>query len=281
MLCADDYAISEGVSRAMLALIDAGRLTAVSAMAAAPGWPEQAADLKARRGAAAIGLHFDLTLRPFAGKAPRFGLRDLVARALLRRLDVAALAAEFERQLDRFETALGAAPDHVDGHHHVHALPQVRDAVLGALSRRYGARPGALRPLVRAPEDAPLRIARRRAGRGKALTVAALCAGFGRRASAAGFATNLGFAGFSRFGGRAAFERELDAFVTAPGPRHLVMCHPGFSSAELTQLDPLSDARDGEYAALMERDDVARPMMRVARERDAPAGAFAAWSTPK
>jgi hypothetical protein len=247
-------------------------------MASMPAWPEHAVDLAGRRDRVAIGLHLDLTARPFAGMGRPYGLGELIVGSLARRLEGAAIAAEFERQFDLFEAALGVAPDHVDGHRHVHALPQVSDALLSVLRRRYGARAAALRPLVRAPHDAIGRILQRRAARGKALTVAALCAGFGRRVAAAGFATNLGFAGFSRFGDKRSFDGEFDEFVKAPGPRHLIMCHPGFASAALARLDPLNEGREAEYVSLMGRDDALRRMIRLERAPDRPEGAFAAWT---
>ncbi len=277
VLCADDYAITPGVSRAMLALVDARRLTAVSAMASAPDWPEWAGEIRARRGRVAIGLHLDLTLRPFEGRREPFALNALILASLRQRLDAGAIAAEFERQFDGFEAALGFPPDHVDGHHHVHALPQVRRALFDVLRRRYGARPPPARPLLRAPGDALRRILRRGGARGKALTVAALAAGFARGAAAAGFATNLGFSGFSSFGAGKAFEEEFQAFARPLGPRHLVMCHPGFADETLARLDPLGQRRDEEYAALMARDDLLAAMIRVDRPLDQAGGAFGSW----
>lgn len=278
LLCADDYAITDGVSKAMLDLVDAGRLSAVSAMASMPAWPEFAPELAKRRSHVAIGLHLDLTLRPFAGKERPFALRELIAASLRGRLDVPALAAEFERQFDIFEAALGVSPDHVDGHHHVHALPQIRRALLTVLNRRYSGLPGERRPLVRDPADSVARIMRRRSARGKALATAWVCAGFGARMTAAGFATNLGFSGFSRFQGGKQFNREFGEFLKAPGPRHLVMCHPGFADAGLAQLDPVTLCREDEYAALMENDAIAREILCIRRAENSAESAFAAWS---
>jgi chitin disaccharide deacetylase len=280
VLCADDFAIAEGVSRAVLNLVDARRLTAVSAMSSMPAWPELAAELFARRGVVAIGLHLDLTLCPFARKQRPFGLSELIVGSLGQRLDASAIGAEFERQFDLFETALGVAPDHVDGHHHVHALPQVRDALLMILRRRYGPLAAGLRPLIRVPGDAIGRILRRRSARGKALTVAALSAGFGRGVAAAAFATNFGFSGFSQFGAGKRYEDEFHEFLKALGPRHLIMCHPGLASDALARLDPLARSREEEYVSLMERDDLLREMIRIERSMDRPDGAFAAWSAP-
>lgn len=277
ILCADDYAITAGVSKAMLNLVDARRLTAVSAMASMPAWPELAPELARRRGRVAIGLHLDLTLRPFAGSEQPFEVRKLIVGSLRGQLDVASIAAEFERQFDLFEAALGASPDHVDGHHHVHALPQIRGALLSVLKRRYGGLSGERRPLVRDPADSLARIMRRRAARGKALGIAWVCAGLRARMTAAGFATNVGFSGFSRFRGRKPFDRELGEFLKATGPRHLVMCHPGFADAALARLDPVTACREDEYAALMENDEIARKILCIQRAENSAGCAYAAW----
>ena len=39
------------------------------------------------------------------------------------------LTAEITRQFEAFAAAFGRPPDFVDGHHHVHLFPQIRDAV--------------------------------------------------------------------------------------------------------------------------------------------------------
>ena len=248
-------------------------------MASAPGWPEMAGELRARRDRVAIGLHLDLTWRPFDGKRPPYEHRALVLGSLGRRLDVAAIAAEFERQFDQFEAALGAAPDHVDGHHHAHALPQARDALLAVLQRRYGAVGAELRPVVRAPGDAIDAILRRRCARDKALIVAALSAGFAARVAAAGFTTNLGFSGFSPLDGRRPFAEEFPEFLKALGPRHLVMCHPGLNDEPGGRVGHAA-RREEEYDTLMRRDDLLAAMTRIDRPTDLLCNAFAAWRTP-
>jgi chitin disaccharide deacetylase len=41
------------------------------------------------------------------------------------------------RQLDAFEQHWGHAPDHIDGHQHVHQFPVIRDVLLAECKRRY------------------------------------------------------------------------------------------------------------------------------------------------
>ena len=45
-LCADDYALSPGIDEAILALADAGRVTAFSCMTASKRWSQAAVALK-------------------------------------------------------------------------------------------------------------------------------------------------------------------------------------------------------------------------------------------
>ena len=61
-LCADDFAMTNGVSRAIVELADAGRISATSAMTTSAHWPAHATWLARVRGTIATGLHLNLTL---------------------------------------------------------------------------------------------------------------------------------------------------------------------------------------------------------------------------
>jgi len=276
VLCADDYAVSEGVSRAIIDLVDAGRLRAVSAMASTAGWREFAAEINPRRASIAIGLHLDLTFRPYGGRAAAKRIGALILTSLFGKLDVPAITAEFERQFDAFEAEIGFAPDHVDGHHHVHVLPQVRDALLAVLGRRYESRLLGQRPLVRDPTDSISRILDRGGSAKNALVLRMLGAGFRRNLVTGGFYANDGFAGFSSFRRKISFDKELDQFLTARGPRHLIMCHPGFPDA-LSASDPLCERRREEYMTLAARGDTAEWLFRVNRQGRHTSTAYAGW----
>lgn len=257
VLCADDYAITRPVSEGILALAEAGRLTATSVMTTRPHWPALAPALAAlavaRSGTFSVGLHLNLTLgAPLAGHELARGtdlppLRSLLGQALSQRLPEAALAREIDAQLDAFAREMGRAPDFIDGHQHVHVLPQVRRHLLAALHRRGLA--GSI--WVRDPSDGLAAILARPSAP-KALLVARLAAGFGRAARDAGFATNAGFAGFTAFDPRADMNGIFAAFLRRAGARPLVMCHPGLDGdAELARLDPAVASRPREQAFLM------------------------------
>lgn len=253
VLCADDYGISEGVSRGILRLAETGRISAASCMTNGPHWPEAGRALRASPAPIGVGLHLTLTWGAPLGPLPDVSLPDgrlpplghVLRAALLRRWSGAAaqarLRAEIARQLDAFADALGRPPDFVDGHQHVHVLPGIREALLQVLAGRNLAG----RIWLRDPSDGLGAILARRLSAGKAAFVASLAGGFRRDAARAGMATNAGFSGFSPFDGDPG--REMRSHLERLGPRPLVMCHPGLADPAP---DEIGDARGREYAYL-------------------------------
>ncbi|MDE2594398.1 MAG: ChbG/HpnK family deacetylase [Burkholderiales bacterium] len=163
VVCVDDFGLHAGVNQAVLDLLGQRRISAVSCLVDGETWARDAAALKVAAYAsepaggagqtgrqADIGLHLNLTecLDPVAQAAwPSQPLGALIQAAYWRRLDPAALRIEIARQWDRFVAVWGQAPDFVDGHQHVHQLPQVREALMAVLDSRLAA--GAARPWLR------------------------------------------------------------------------------------------------------------------------------------
>lgn len=249
ILCADDYGLSDGVSRGIAELAAMGRLSATGAMTNMPGWRRAAQDLAQLKGRIGIGLHLNLTtgapLGAMARLAPagRFPpLKELLAHAVRGRLKGAEIQDEIARQLDAFEDAHGEPPSFVDGHQHVHVLPGVRGALLRTLQERGYAG----RVWLRDPTDAAMSILRRPIGRSKALIVRGFAQGFSHDAHAAGFMTNRGFSGFAPFDLSVPAGRIFEAAFSHMGPSPLVMCHPGYVDEELRRLDPAVESRIAE-----------------------------------
>ena len=249
-LCADDYGIAPGVNSAIRDLVARGRLNATSAMVVAPSLtPSQAAalgGLNADSRRVAIGLHLTLTapFRPLTrGFAPRaegqfLPIQAMMRLAVLRRLDRAAIAAEARAQLAAFATLFGRPPDFVDGHQHVHVLPQVRDAVLVAVK---DAAPNAwMRQCGGVSTASPLSDP-------KAMVLNWFSRGFKRRARKAGVTVNPAFAGTYTFSPDADFAALFPRFLDRLPAESVVMCHPGIVDAELERLDPLTTLRQREY----------------------------------
>jgi chitin disaccharide deacetylase len=273
LLCADDYAISGGVSRAIVELAAAQRLSATSALVTTARWLGDAAALLPHRGHLSIGLHLNLTLGRPLGPMPRFApagafptLGRLATRTLLRAPDTSEIKAEIARQLGKFEEGLGFPPDHIDGHQHVHVLPGVRQVLLAVIAERYPRRP----PLVRVPTSLLRATFGPGPARSKAAAVALLGLGFAGTVRKAGLPANDTFAGFSRFDTSRPYARELRDALRQPGRRHIVMCHSGHPDAELARLDSIVARRGMEYEALMREPDLPQRIWHPSRESDGP-----------
>jgi predicted glycoside hydrolase/deacetylase ChbG (UPF0249 family) len=273
VLCADDYALTEGIARAVGELAAARRISATSAIVTTPHWPAMAQRLVVHRGRIAVGLHLNLTLGAPIAPMPRFAPKGVfpkrnavVARALSGLVSRREIRFEIERQLDIFETYFGFPPDHIDGHEHMHALPGIRRCLFDVVRRRY---PG-VKPLLRDPGDSWSAISARGRGRGKAMAVAALALGFGAAARRRGIPTNRGFSGFSAFDVNEPYAAELERVLREPGPCHIVMCHPGHPDAELAAVDPVVERRRMEYDALMRDASLIERLWRPSRSPDGP-----------
>lgn len=133
ILCADDYAQSQGIDDAIIQLIQEKKLSAASCMTLSPNWLKAAKRITpAIRKQAAIGLHLDFTHFGQAISHPK-----LIVLSYARLLNKKELTQHINHQLDLFEQALGTPPDYVDGHQHVHQLPQIRETLIEILSKRY------------------------------------------------------------------------------------------------------------------------------------------------
>ncbi len=250
-LCADDYGISPAVNAGIRELILRGRLNATSVMMAAPHLSADEVDalemLNSGQRRVAIGLHVTLTgpFKPMsAGFEPLREGRFLphhkkMRGAMLRRLEPERLAIEIATQLRAFIDAFGHLPDFVDGHQHVHLMPQVRQALLKVVAET-------------APNAWVRQCGRARGARrvrdSKALTLDVLSFGIKSAARRRGIATNPAFAGAYNFSTKTPFAKIFPRFLKGLPEGALVMCHPGHVDAELEALDPLTHQREREFA---------------------------------
>ena len=252
-LCADDYGISPAVNRAIRDLIGGGRINATSVMVGAPSFDagEARALLAALDSAVSgttLGLHFTLTApfrplssyRPVAADGAFLSLRHMLARGLARALDGRAAAVEAERQIEAFRSAFGRPPDFIDGHQHIHLLPQIGDALLTVMKERAPAawvrQCGRISPLLN------------RRGHAKALVLDVLSRRMRRRSAMLGVATNPAFAGAYDFNRDIGYDAVFASFLEGLPEGGVVMCHPGFVDAELERLDHFTAMREREYA---------------------------------
>jgi hypothetical protein len=136
IVTADDYNLSAGVSRGIIAAHQQGIVTETSVMVNlgdldhTSGWLAEAPQL-------ALGLHLNITRgRPLAPSSDVAGLLGPDGQfrgspqTLPTRLTAPAVRAEFQAQCETFGRAFGRLPQHLDTHHHVHQHPVVLDVLL-------------------------------------------------------------------------------------------------------------------------------------------------------
>jgi hypothetical protein len=256
IICADDYALTPGISSGIRDLARAGRLCATSAMTVSPYWGEQGNLLKsfepALTGQLAIGLHFTLTdLKPLTdmpnfapgGRFP--GLGPLLKQAMLRKVNGAEIARELTAQIDRFEEVMGRPPAYLDGHHHIHQLPVVRDVVIEITKNRLGPK-----PFVRLCDESLFGIVARGVSIPRAAIISLLGRVFASHARDAGLRGNTGFRGVRDFRADENVAHLFQAYLEKPQAGIMIMCHPGHDEPVADIEDEIHERRPGEFAFL-------------------------------
>jgi predicted glycoside hydrolase/deacetylase ChbG (UPF0249 family) len=134
IIAADDWGLTPEATDAILACMQAGRVSSTSAMVQMTD-SARAAKLAQRHGLP-VGLHLNLTV-PYTAYAvspdvrnrqerlTRFFRRNRWATWTYNPSVVAEVRACVRDQLEAFRTTYGHEPSHIDGHHHVHTSPNV------------------------------------------------------------------------------------------------------------------------------------------------------------
>lgn len=240
IICADDFGMNRAVDEGILELARLGRLNATSCLVDGPAFGADAGAL--RQSGLSAGLHLNFT-EAYPGMALAEPLGALIRKAYLRRLDGAAVRRQIARQFDAFEDAMQQAPDFVDGHQHVHQLPQIREALLAEMALRYPAK----RPWLRCTR------AMNQSGmpwrhRFKAVVIQALGARALARLAAGRYNANRSLTGVYDFqGGERGYAGLLDGWLSRMQAGDLLMCHP---ARHIMQEDTLGAQRAAEFRVL-------------------------------
>jgi predicted glycoside hydrolase/deacetylase ChbG (UPF0249 family) len=146
IVTADDFGIGVETSRGIIRAHLHGPVTATSLMVVTGDHARASVPLLADAPTLDVGLHLVLTrcgekplmARQSSGLVDRdgefFTNGKLWARAFTGKLDRAGVADEIAAQTELFHKLMGRAPDYVDGHHHSHQLPTIRQALVEVMS---------------------------------------------------------------------------------------------------------------------------------------------------
>ncbi len=256
---ADDLGVSPGVNAGIARAAAAGLVREASLCVTGTAAAEGVAVAQAH--GLGIGLHLSLTLgRALVGRIR--GLTDAEGRfrslprallaAALRTVDRAAVRAEVAAQLQRLGE-LGVVPSHLNGHHHVHVFPVVRNEAFAAAAAA-GVR------WTRLPSELP-----QAGGRGSPARL--LLAALSRRAAPLAAANGLRwlpFVGLSTEA-RADFARRAARLAARlPAAPCEWMVHPRIPDAALETLDPAACRRPSSDELALLADPAAAQRLSVA-----------------
>jgi chitin disaccharide deacetylase len=224
---ADDFGLTEGVTKGILQAMDAGVVTGSGAMVCEAKYRERVARF-ARAAGSRLGIHLQLTdgapilppqeipsLVDASGRFPRH-------RDRLKLLNAAEVLREWRAQIGALRE-LGVEPNHLDTHHSVHPLAGAAEAYLQlALDTGLPVRGGTVE------------FNRRLRAHGVACADQYLCIWTGRPVRLAEIPRTL---------------RALDRFTPNPGSVEIA-CHPALVDEELTRRSNYAAQRQEELAIL-------------------------------
>ncbi len=235
MICADDFGLAPDVDDAILQLVCARKVSAVSVMAALLAKPTPALKtLLELRGQVEVGLHLVFTDEPGLpptehvdslhrnGQLLAFG--NLLGRSLTGGVRSHDAQREIAAQYEWFGDLTAMTPDFLDGHLHTQQFPGIRRGLVEFVAGL----PPAEQPWVRNAAEPMETIARRGVATLKCKLIARLGFALRERLLARGIATNEGFAGVCDYGDWQNYPTALQCFLEYARPgNYLLMTHPG------------------------------------------------------
>ncbi|ALH94300.1 ChbG/HpnK family deacetylase [Acinetobacter equi] len=230
----DDLGLSPAINAAVIELAKQKRIQATSFMSLGDIHPDEVNILRQLN--IDIGLHFDLT-----GLAHQGNLKQVLFKAYLGRFSKKELKNLIEHQLDQFEQKIGAIPDFIDGHQHVHQFPQVRQILLDCIEQRY-------------QQKIPLRNTSTFQKELKAKIIFALGGwSLQQKLQQSEWPHNASFGGIYSFDADVAELKKLWKTWLAQAPNNsVIMCHPSQDGLSLD--DEIYAARHVEYQWLLSDD---------------------------
>lgn len=239
ILCADDFGENKSVSDGILDLLQQKRLSATSCMTNMPYWPTAAQQLKALNLNCQVGLHFNLTEgQPLSGQPCFAPLNTLILRSHLHALNRGWIAQELSQQIEAFKNHYGRLPDFIDGHQHVHHLPQIRKALLSVYEEYFP------------NKEAYIRVSSGSLGAAaycpKVLVIALSGARMLKKElKKRHIPHNTSFSGIYNFSPTADYPRLFKRFLKESHNGGLIMCHPAKEPLHVN--DSIAQARIREY----------------------------------
>ena len=264
---ADDFGLTQQVSRAILDAHREGIVTSTTLMANGGAF-DAAVSMGRREYTLGIGVHLNLTegvpvsearkIRTLTNLKGRLYLTPplLLMGIMTRQVKLAEVEIELWQQILKVLGA-GILPTHLDGHKHVHILPGVSDIVI-RLAQEFSI------PSIRCPSEAAPKIPTSLQSRNSwtaaakqylvGRTVSVFARRFEEKLAKAGLLSPAHFYGLSQTGFLDALDI-LDILAGLPEGASELMCHPGYLDGDLAKTGTrLLAQREIEVRALTARE---------------------------
>ena len=228
---ADDYGMTRSISRGILKTAIDGIVRATTVMTNSHDFDERMDELFKECPELDIGFHANLTwgeplsdpeeIRTLVNDEGMFLPRiTLLRRSILRQISAnevyKELSSQYKKLSDRVKNIT-----HIDGHHHIHAFPVIRDIVT-KLAKEHNVQ------FIRAPHEG-LWSSWQWAGTRRAV-ISALSAAKPMFWKSRGFKCADNFGGFALGAGRQIQKRWLETLIRLPEGITEIMVHPGHFS---------------------------------------------------
>jgi len=234
ILCADDYGLRDDIDSAIVELVYARKLSAVSCMVAFERCSQKClAELLKFREQIDVGLcltderlALSKTGAAESHQLPSFSI--LLKSAFIGQIEPEQVAGQIAQQYHLFLAKCDRRPDFIDGHLHVHQLPGIRQGLLNFLSSL----PTELRPYIRNTRTPRLEVWRQRLPWMKTIAIGFFGSRMFAQLRRQGIPTNEGFSGIYDFRDWRKYDRYLPRFMAClRQPNGLLVTHPGREEA--------------------------------------------------
>ena len=233
---ADDFGRTRGISRGIMHAHLQGVVTSTTALMNMPDTEQALSEVRDICPSLGIGVHLNITqgepLLPqsrVASLVDNSGLFHLFHKEpeLVNTINLSELRAEWQAQIEKF-LAFGLQPDHFDSHQHISYFHEEVMRIMLELARDYGV-------AVRFPADGYPNLIGRESAQ-------ILLQEFGVQAPQTCL-TDF-------FGDEISIEMMAGIISTLTEGTHELMCHPGYSDAQLDKTSVYSRQRDLELNIL-------------------------------
>jgi predicted glycoside hydrolase/deacetylase ChbG (UPF0249 family) len=251
LICADDFAITTNVSKAIIKLLEKKKINSTSCIVITNKASQNLNLLKkfnSKKGFV-IGLHLTLTsFKPSTKliRIKKFGsIASLYLNIFLNKLTKQEIKNELISQILIFKKKFGNYPKLIDGHHHIHQLPIISEILISILKELKIKNTIVRNTNIRVKDALSIKK-----NLYKMLLLSIFGYFFKKKLKKNNIKTNNYFLGVYDFKNIGIFKKNYEIFKKK-NDFYIFMCHPGFSDKVLKSIDSVTKQREIEFEYLL------------------------------